>query len=200
MKPRVRHVMVAVFATIGIWQLGAGLYIHAKAWLAQQMIANAWARELEGEHQVKPWPWADTWPIARLRIPEGNLDLYVLADASGRSLAFGPGWLNDSAPLGSVGNAIIAAHRDTHFRFLRDAKPGMRVELQTLDGRVHEYEIVAGHVIDVRSDRIELTDYAALTLMTCYPFDAVIPGGPLRYAAIALPIAQPIRKTQSIKF
>jgi sortase A len=189
MKLRARTVLVAMLATIGVWQLGAGTYIHAKAWLAQHLIANAWAREISGEHQAKPWPWADTWPIARLRIPEANVDLYVLADASGRSLAFGPGWLNDSAPLGTSGNAIIAAHRDTHFRFLRDAKPGMRVALQTLDGQVHAYEIVAGHVIDVRADRLQVTDYPALTLLTCYPFDAVVPGGPLRYTAIALPIA-----------
>jgi len=33
-----------------------------------------------------------------------------------------------------------------------------------------------------------LTPGTSLTLLTCYPFDAVIPGGPLRYAAIARPL------------
>ena len=190
MKLRTRRVLVASLAIVGLWQLGAGMYIHAKAWLAQQLIANAWSRELQGEHEVRPWPWADTWPIARLRIPAADVDLYVLADASGRSLAFGPGWLSGSAPLGSTGQAIIAAHRDTHFRFLRDARSGMRMSLQTLDGRVLAYEFVAGQVFDARTDRIQTEDdYPALVLLTCYPFDALVPGGPLRYAAIATPIA-----------
>jgi sortase A len=120
-------------------------------------------------------------------VPDANVDVYVLADASGRTLAFGPGWLSGTAPLGTAGNAIVAAHRDTHFRFLRDVKPGMQVSLQTQDGQVHSYRIVEGHVIDTRTQRIELSEGEVLTLMTCYPFDAVVPGGPLRYAAIAIP-------------
>jgi sortase A len=190
MKLRPRQAVVAILAIAGVWQLGAGIYIHAKAWLAQQLIASAWSRELQGEHEVRPWPWADTWPIARLRVRDAGVDLYVLADASGRSLAFGPGWLIGSAPLGGAGNAIIAAHRDTHFRFLRDTKPGTQMVLQTLDGREIDYQLVESHVIDVRTDQFAIGDYSALTLMTCYPFDALAPGGPLRYLAIAVPTAQ----------
>jgi sortase A len=181
-----RIAVVMTLATLGLWQLGAGLYIHAKAWLAQQMIESAWTSTLAGEREVRPWPWADTWPIARLRIPDADVDLYVLADASGRSLAFGPGFWNGSAAPGSVGNTIIAAHRDTHFRFLQHVRRGEEILLQTTDGREHRYRLTETRVLDSRHERILIeADRPTLTLLTCYPFDAVLPGGPLRYVAIA---------------
>jgi hypothetical protein len=37
-----------------------------------------------------PWPWAYTWPIARLMLPFKEIELIVLNGAYGRSLAFGP--------------------------------------------------------------------------------------------------------------
>jgi len=186
-----RIAVVVTLATVGLWQLASGLYIHAKAWLAQELIESAWTSTLSGERQVRPWPWADTWPIARLRIPEADVDLYVLADASGRSLAFGPGYWNGSAAPGSVGNTIIAAHRDTHFSFLQHSTRGQEILLQTTDGREHRYRLVETRVLDSRYEHIAVkVDRPMLTLLTCYPFDAVLPGGPLRYVAIAESISQ----------
>jgi sortase A len=186
MNRATRIAVILTLAAIGSWQLGAGLYIHAKAWLAQEMIETAWTSTLAGERQVRPWPWADTWPIARLQVPESNVDLYVLADASGRSLAFGPGYWNGSARPGSVGNTIIAAHRDTHFGFLEHVARGQEILLQTMDGREHRYRVIEIRVLDSRHERILVeADRPMLTLLTCYPFDALLPGGPLRYAAIA---------------
>jgi sortase A len=186
MNHSTRIAIVVTLAVIGLWQLGSGAYIHAKAWVAQRLIACSWASTLQGEREVRPWPWADTWPIARLRIPEAGVDLYVLADASGRSLAFGPGYWNGSAQPGAAGNTIIAAHRDTHFKFLRRATRGQKVLLQTPDGREHHYRLSETHVIDSRRDRLSVdADRPTLTLLTCYPFDALVPGGPLRYVAIA---------------
>jgi sortase A len=186
MNRATRIAVVMTLATVGLWQLSSGLYIHAKAWLAQELIESAWTSTLAGEREVRPWPWADTWPIARLRIPEANVDLYVLADASGRSLAFGPGYWNGSAKPGSVGNTIIAAHRDTHFSFLQHATHGQEIFLQTTDGREHRYRLIETRVLDSRYEHIAIeAERPMLTLLTCYPFDAVLPGGPLRYVAIA---------------
>jgi sortase A len=42
------------------------------------------------------------------------------------------------------------------------------------------------YVADVRSLRLPRTTIVpTLTLVTCYPFDAVIPGGPLRFVVVA---------------
>jgi sortase A len=173
---------------VATWQIGAAGYIHAKAWLAQHLIAGAWTRTLDGEQDVRPWPWADTWPIARLRMPEQNVDLYVLSDATGRSLAFGPGLLSGSALPGQSGNAVIAAHRDTHFHFLREAETGAPLQIQSDDGRWHAYTLTQRLILDVRHDRLAVDGGGStLTLLTCYPFDTIVPGGPLRLALIAEP-------------
>lgn len=181
---RTRLAIVAL-AAIGVWQVASGAYIHGKAWLAQQLIASAWTRTLAGEREVKPWPWADTWPVARLQVTGTVIDLYVLADASGRSLAFGPGYVSSSAAIGA-GNTVIAGHRDTHFAFLRDLHAGDDLEIQTVDGRAWRFQVEETHVFDSRRERLAFGDGAAtVTLLTCYPFDAIAPGGPLRYVAVA---------------
>jgi sortase A len=186
MKLRTRRAMILALAAFGVWQASAGLYIHAKAWLAQRLIASAWSSTLAGEREVKPWPWADTWPVGRLHHVATGSDLYVLADASGRSLAFGPGWLSGSAVPGTIGNSVIAAHRDTHFRFMRTVRLGDELLVETAQGGAQRYRVVEMRVIDTRTDRITFAaDESLITLVTCYPFDAVVPGGPLRFIATA---------------
>lgn len=79
---------------LGGWQMGSAAYLHAKAWLAQVLLAEAWAATLADGTPHKPWPWADTAPVARLQVPALGVDQIVLAGVSGRSLAFGPGHLD----------------------------------------------------------------------------------------------------------
>ena len=76
-----RNLVVACLLCLGFWQMGQGAYIPAKAWLAQELMARAWTRSAEfGDRQV-PWPWADTAPVARLRVPALDRDMIVLAEA-----------------------------------------------------------------------------------------------------------------------
>jgi sortase A len=173
-------------------QFGHGLYIPAKAVVAQHMMQRAWRLSLREDipeaARIKPWPWADTWPVARLYTPDRDNDLIVLAGGSGRTLAFGPGHLTASALPGERGNTIIAGHRDTHFRFLADVTRGDVIVVERPDGRRIDYEVVALDVADARRSRIRLdTDTPLLTLVTCYPFDALEPGGPLRYVVTLAP-------------
>lgn len=173
---------IAVTAGLGLWQLGGGLYIHAKAALAQALLSEAWADTLTGEGAVRPWPWADTWPVARLRVPALAVDQIVLAGSNGRTLAFGPGHMTGTAEPGGSGHAIIGGHRDTHFAFLAELRPGSELRLQRPDGVWRHYRVTGTTVVDVRRARLLQNDGpSVLTLVTCYPFDAVEPGGPLRY-------------------
>jgi sortase A len=185
-RRRVLVLAVAVLAGIGFWQLGQGLWIHAKARLAQHLLHRAWARTLGGESAVKPWPWADTWPVARLQIPAHGVDLIVLAGVSGRTLAFGPGHVGGSALPGAPGTAIVTAHRDTHFRFLGRVKPGDEIIVE-VPGRPRSRLWVKGmSVVDSRTAVIRTEPQSAsLVLMTCYPFEGILPGGPLRYTVTA---------------
>lgn len=170
--------------------LGQAGWIHAKAWLAQALIARAFevGTGPGDSPQERPWPWADTHPVAKLRLPGAERPLFVLAGNSGRNLAFGPTLDPASALPGDPGNSIIAAHRDTHFRSLATLAVGEQIEVERRDGRRLAFVVTAVEVVDSRRARLALdTGAPRLTLVTCYPFDAADPGGPLRFVATAVP-------------
>jgi sortase A len=177
---------IAVLAIAGGASLGRGTYLYAKAELGQVLLHRAWSKMRTDGTAAKPWPWADTHPIARLVAPAQQVDLLVLSGASGRTLAWGPGHLDGSAAPGFEGNTVLSAHRDTHFRFLARIAVGDPLIIERADGtrvryRVRETAIVDVHVLAIERDTLAPT----LTLVTCYPFDALVPGGPLRYIVSA---------------
>jgi len=177
---------VACLLCFGFWQLGQGAYIPAKAWFAQELMLRAWTRTVEDDNHQAPWPWADTWPVARLSAKSGDVDLIVLAGGSGRTLAFGPGHLSASSLPGESGNSVIAGHRDTHFNFLRDVEIGESLVIEKIGGRKHLYKVIGIDVVDSRRGSLLLdTDAAILSLVTCYPFDSQDAGGPMRYVVTA---------------
>lgn len=172
---------------LSAWELGQGLYIHAKAALAQELIECSWQHALAGKGVRKPWPWADTWPVARLDAPAQGVRLYVLEGASGRTLAFGPGHVTGTAAAGESGNTVLSGHRDTHFRFLAGLQVGNLLTLEDRRGVRHSYRVTGTRVVDKHDTRaLYSSDHAQLTLVTCYPFDAIVPGGPLRYIVVAV--------------
>lgn len=171
---------------IGVLQFGRGAWIQAKAWLAQELIAHAWSRTLKGERQVKPWPWADTWPVARLSAPALGIERYVLAGADGSAMAFGPGHVSGTPVPGETGNSVIGGHRDTHLAFLRHLKPGDALEIERADGRRVAYLVRDANVLDRRDVWVAKQEGPdRLTLVTCFPFDALRAGGPQRYVVFA---------------
>lgn len=180
------YLVVAALFALGFWNLGQGAYIPAKAWLAQELMQRAWLRVTAGEDRAAPWPWADTWPVARLRAKSHGVDLIVLAGGSGRTMAFAPGHLGASAMPGEAGNSIIAGHRDTHFAFLRDVEVGDLIGVETARRQGHLYEVVDVEIVNSRNGSLLLdSGQPMLSLVTCYPFDALDAGGPLRYVVTA---------------
>ena len=90
-KAKVMTLLVVALVLLGLWQTGNGAWIYLKAELAQALLQRAWADTVAGQEHVTPWPWADTWPLARLTVPSKDVDLIVLNGAYGRTLALGPG-------------------------------------------------------------------------------------------------------------
>jgi sortase A len=175
-----------LFAVGGAWLLITGGWIHAKAALAQVLLERAWRETLGGETDVRPWQWADTWPVARLEIPRLGASMIVLAGASGRTLAFGPGHSHGTPLPGERGTSIVSGHRDTHFAVLQGLRQGDEIAIERTDGRIIHYEVEQIQLADTRTMRIGIVaDDNALVLVTCWPFDAVVPGGPLRYVVTA---------------
>ena len=179
-------VLVMTLVAIGAWQIAAAGWIHAKAILAQHLIARAWITARDGGPARRPWPWADMRPIARLTVPSLGIELYVLDASSNRALAFGPAHVNGTATPGGFGNAVIVAHRDTHFAFLRDLSPNDEIDVEIAKGNRVRYRVREVVIVDQGETRVlDAADAQQLTLITCYPFDAVRPGTPLRYVVIA---------------
>jgi sortase A len=186
MSRRALGVVIGLLVGVGTWQLGHGVWIHVKAHLAQHLLQRAWTRTLAGERDVKPWPWADTWPVARLHAPAHGVDLIVLAGVSGRTLAFGPGHAAGSAVPGAAGTAIVSGHRDTHFAFLARVRAGETLVMDVPGRAPVVFRVSEARVVDARTAAV-VSDagVTALVLLTCYPFDAVTAGGPLRYVVTA---------------
>lgn len=186
-KNTYRKLFVIALLVCGLWFIGQGSYIHTKAVLAQILLETSWSKTLNGQKKVKPWPWADTWPVARLSAPDYGISHIVLAGASGPSLAFGPGHLFGSAIPGEDGNIIISGHRDTHFHFLKYLKIGDFLSLQS-HNKTESYRVTDMLIIDkTMIDVIPADTNNKLLLITCYPFEAVQAGGPFRYIVIAEP-------------
>jgi len=165
------------------------LAIPAKAALSQLFLDRAFERTLASGGEIhRPWPWAETWPVARLEA-EGE-SLVVLAEAGGEALAFGPAHLTQTPPPGARGVSVIAAHRDTHFALLRRLEPGEEVRVTLADGRTQRFVMTGSEI--VRHDRSGIDPHdggpARLALVTCWPFASVKPG-PQRYIAWLEPAA-----------
>jgi sortase A len=105
----------------------------------------------------------------------------VLAGSSGQALAFGPGHVERTPDAGERGVAVYSAHRDTHFRFLKDVAIGDEIEVTRRDGQTFRYQADASTVVRFDDTGIDsLASGYELVLSTCWPFDALT-SGPERY-------------------
>ncbi len=122
--------------------------------------------------------------VAKLIIPRLAAELYVLEGDGARELRRGPGHLTGTALPGEKGNCVIAAHRDTHFRILKDIRRGDKIVLQTARGRFL-YRVRSTRVVSPRNtEALQPTSAAELNLITCYPFYYVGPA-PRRFVVEA---------------
>jgi sortase A len=171
----------AALALAGLVLIGQGIWIHAKALLAQVLLERAFAQTLETGQPVKPWSWADTWPVARVAFPRLGKSTIVLAGSSGQALAFGPGQVERTPQAGERGTAIYSAHRDTHFDFLGDVAIGDEIKVTRRDGKLFRFRVLRTSVVRWDASGIDpAADGRLLVLVTCWPLDATF-SGPLRY-------------------
>jgi sortase A len=170
---------------------GRALYLHAKGALAHALIRRAWQQAVATGHPQRPWPWADTVPIARLRVPSAGIDAIVLEGASPRVLAFGPARMMNGAAPGEPGNLVLAGHRTTDFLPLQKVTGDDVLLLEWMEGgrlRSRRYRVDG---LEVRrpqdTSALRPTPEDRLTLITCYPFGRSA-RSPLRYVVRAVAI------------
>jgi len=184
--------MAVVMIVAGGTLLGRAAYLALKAEAAAVLISRAWERTIATGRTQRPWSWADTYPVARLRIPRLGYDEIVLSGATPRTLAFGPAHLLSGARLGEPGNVQLAGHRTSWFRSLEGIERGDTVELEWVDGRKglrrRSYRVDVIRITEPsESELLSETTDDALTLITCYPFGAR-PDSPQRFLVRATPV------------
>jgi len=187
--------------------LGEGVAVPVKAELAQRRLertfehrlgvaSNAVATASEPARRavsqtgkpvvaVSPLALPDAGPVARLSVRRLGVSEIVLAgNGDGEQLAEGPVMIkrgDDASPV-----TILAAHRDTHFLFIRDLREGDEVTMRYVNGLVERYRIT--RLETVRRDRFTYPLDPArplLALATCFPFGGTEYGSPWRRVAWA---------------
>lgn len=122
--------------------------------------------------------------LARLLIPKIRLNAMVLEGLSRKGLLTGPVHLEQTAPLGESGNAVVAGHRDTFFRHLGELKAGDPIYVDR-GGNVFQYRVTGTKIVEPNQvDVMKASEGRKLTLITCYPFHYLGPA-PKRYIVFA---------------
>ncbi|GJE55309.1 MULTISPECIES: class GN sortase [Methylobacterium] len=172
-RGRAAAAVLLVMAGLGLTAQAA--WIPAKAALAQVLLERAFAETLATRRPIRPWPWADTVPVARLTLDGSSF--IALAGSSGQALAFGPGHVEGTPQAGEPGTAVYAAHRDTQFAVLGRLKPGDPIAVTRADGRTATFRVTGSRVAAWDSSGIDPeAPGRRLVLSTCWPLDAVTHG------------------------
>ncbi len=171
--PRLALSLASCLLIAGAAILAADAARFVRGALASACVEAAWLRHRVTGEPVRPWPWADTHPIAVLEFPRLGERHVVLEGAFGDALAHGPARVAGTAQPGSRGNAVLAAHRDGAFRRLGELRPGDVARVTTVRGST-TYAVAKSLVVDANDTRCLEDDGAArLTLVTCYPLAGV---------------------------
>lgn len=202
MVARTARLVAALLLLAGAVLTGRAGYLHAKAQLAKVLIRRAWEQSLQSGTPHPPWPWADTYPVARLRIPRLGYDEFVLEGATPRTLAFGPARLLSGAGFGDSGNLVLAGHRTSWFRPLESIAPDDVIQLEWFDAQRQRHDSTyAVTMIRVTEPQdvslLAPTSEEALTLITCYPFGRS-PRSPQRFIVRATPVENNMGKEISV--
>jgi sortase A len=172
-------VMTRIFSYIliigGLVIAGLGLHTVWTSYRAGKQAEKQWERMVLSQPRV-PQPAGPSHhfqvgeTMARLSIDRLDTHWIVLEGADKKELRLGPGHLVNTALPGSRGNCVIAGHRDTQFRILRNVEIGEKISLE-IDGHTYTYRVIDKRVVAPTDNHaLHPTPTPTLTLVTCYPF------------------------------
>jgi len=124
--------------------------------------------------------------VGRLDVLERKISVVVVEGVDEETLAIAAGHVPGTSLPGSNGNVVIAAHRDTFFRELRNIHPGNTIQLSTPRG-TFAYTVTNTEIVKPSETRVlESRGHSELTLVTCYPF-SFLGAAPKRFIVHARP-------------
>jgi sortase A len=161
---------VAMIVGVALLSYVAGVYLqarvhensfHGPSATAAASPSMALPRLVEGE------------AIGEVNISRIGMRAVISQGESDAVLRMGAGHLADTPWPGQPGNVVIAGHRDTIFRPLRNVRAGDLVDVTT-ETRVAHYRVVSTGVVSPTDlSVLKPSDDNTLTLITCYPFGFV---------------------------
>jgi sortase A len=175
MRARTKNLLSLLLLAGGacLLYLGAREYLDSRA--GQSEAAREFERPILDETRAavpasRPGDIRRGETLAKLTIPRLDAELYVIEGDGARELRRGPGHLTGTALPGEKGNCVIAGHRDTHFRVLKDIREGDDIVLQTDSGQ-YLYRVRKMHIVSPENtSALRPTTTSSLNLITCYPF------------------------------
>jgi sortase A len=191
-RPRGSHASIFraasyFFLAVGLLALGYAGYVvvDAHAYQAYEESKFEAASPAQAPHLL-----VEGGVIGEIEVARLHLKAIVVQGDSHTLLRRAVGHIPETALPGTTGNVVLAGHRDTFFRPLRNIRLGDAITLKTPDGaflyRVESTEVVPPsdmEVLNASSDRI-------LTLITCFPFDYIGPA-PNRFVVRARQLVAP---------
>lgn len=170
LKPR--YILFTAMGLVGAGFVADGIYIKAKAVVAQILLDQAFLASNDGS--AKPWSWADIETVAKVNAPRLGKSNIVLNNTSGEALAFGPGHIPGTPMPGEKGTVVFSAHRDTHFAWLGELRQGDLIMVERTDGRQIQYSIRRAWVAKANDPGINAdSEEHLIALTTCWPLDGV---------------------------
>ena len=179
----------------GVLLLGYAAYvvIDARIYEARALKRLAHGRQMPNDISVRMQtasvrigvpPPVEGAEIGELDIGRLGLSAVVVQGESEAILQRAVGHLARTALPGNEGNVVLAGHRDTFFRPLKDIREGDRITLKT---REREFEYVVESTSIVKPTDVGVIEPSGgqrLTLITCFPFYYVGPA-PNRFIVVA---------------
>ncbi|EIJ43839.1 sortase (surface protein transpeptidase) [Beggiatoa alba B18LD] len=159
--------LIGLLVGFSVWQVSQQYMTYPQAWLTQGLMQTAWARTQASGRYVKPWPWAETWPLARLSIPQLNFEQIVLAKASNDTLALGH--LSSTVLPGEAGNSVISVYHRNYARYMQALKNSDELVLEAPQNGQWRYRVSAIYVVDKTDTRfLAPSMHRRLTIISCY--------------------------------
>jgi sortase A len=177
MRAKLQTLLSIILVAAGVFLLLMGSREYLDSRLGQSEAARDFEQPVPNTPEtrsatepavVHPVKLGDT--VAKLSIPRLDAELYVVEGDDAKELRRGPGHLAGTAMPGANGNCVIAGHRDTHFRVLKDIREGDDIVLQTSSGQ-YLYRVKRMRVVmPDNTSALQPTSTPELNLITCYPF------------------------------
>jgi sortase A len=155
-------------------------------WIANSLVRSAWLRTQAGGEQIRPWPWAQVWPVANLTAPHFDAEHVILKQEKQLKSGLGLSYLESSVLPGEIGNTVLSAHPNLYFSFLRKLNLNDILVLESPHTGKWHYRVSESFIVDkTYTQLLEHGSKRRLIIISCYQCDENNTNDSLRYVVIA---------------